>query len=36
MFMSEQQERLEMRKLAAERREPPDGSQRARSGHGPE
>jgi predicted DNA-binding ribbon-helix-helix protein len=31
MFLSEQQERLEMRKLKAERREPPDGSQRGRS-----
>ena len=35
MFMSEQQERMEMRKLAAERQEPPDGSQRGRSGPGP-
>jgi predicted DNA-binding ribbon-helix-helix protein len=31
MFLIQQQERQEMRKLAAERREPPGGSQRGRS-----
>jgi predicted DNA-binding ribbon-helix-helix protein len=32
MFMAQQEERREMRKRTAERREPPNGSHRARSG----